>query len=173
MGMSKLVVILIMCMVFLYQVSAQVNRYMVFFDAKSESVYTLDKPEAYLSERAIERRIKYNIPVNIQDLPVNNHYIDALNSIDSVRVFYQTKWLNGVLIEAHESRIPEIEQLAFVTEVEFVAPGQRLNYESVYKTSTTEYLNQTNETEELTNAIQNDMIGAGEMHTAGFSGQGK
>ncbi len=173
MGMSKLAVTLIMCMTFMNQVSAQVNRYMVFFDAKSESVYTLDNPEAYLSDRAIERRIKYNIPITLQDLPVNNLYINAINSIDSVHVFYQTRWLNGVLVEAQESMIPEIEQLEFVTEVQFVAPGQRLNFESASTSSTTEYINQTTETEELTNASQNDMIGVDEMHDAGFSGQGK
>jgi subtilisin family serine protease len=173
MGMSKLAIISIMCTIFLNQVSAQVNRYMVFFDTKFESVYTLDNPEAYLSERAIERRIKYNIPITLQDLPVNNLHINGVNGIDSVSVFYQTKWLNGVLIEAHESKISEIEQLTYVREVQFVAPGQRLSFEALNEPSTTEYINQTSEIEELTNAAQNDMIGAGEMHESGFSGKGK
>jgi subtilisin family serine protease len=146
---------------------------MVFFDAKFESVYTLDNPEAYLSERAIERRIKYNIPVTLQDLPVNNLYLSGINSLDSVNIFYQTKWLNGVLVEAPESKVTEIEQLSYVRDVQFVAPGQRLSVESVNESSTTEYLNETSEVTELTNAAQNDMIGAGEMHAAGFSGQGK
>ena len=173
MGMSKLAVTAFMCLILLNQVSAQVNRYMVFFESKFESVYTLDNPEAYLSDRAIERRIKYNIPITLQDLPVNALYINGVNSIDSVNVFYQTKWLNGVLVEANESKVADIEQLEYVREVIFVAPGQRLNLESLNESSTTEYVNQTEEIKELTNAAQNDMIGAGEMHDAGFSGQGK
>ena len=173
MGMSKLTATAFMCLILLNQVSAQVNRYMVFFESKFESVYTLDNPETYLSDRAIERRIKYNIPITLQDLPVNALYINGVNSIDSVKVFYQTKWLNGILVEADESKLADIEQLEYVREVKFVAPGQRLNPESVNESSTTEYLNQTTEIKELINAAQNDMIGAGEMHAAGFSGQGK
>ena len=173
MGMSKVVVIAFMCMIYVNQVSAQVNRYMVFFDTKFESVYTIDNPEAYLSERAIERRQKYNIPVTLQDLPVNSIYINGVNNIDSVNVFYQTKWLNGVLVEADESKVPDIEQLNYVREVQYVAPGQRLNLESLNESSTAEYLDQASGIEELANAAQNDMIGVGEMHSAGFSGQGK
>ena len=173
MGMSKLMTLTFVCIIYVNQVSAQVNRYMVFFDTKFESDYTLESPEAYLSERAIERRQKYNIPITLQDLPVNVVYINGVNNLAGVTVFYQTKWLNGVLVEAEESKVTDIEQLSYVQEVKYVAPGERLNLQSVTESATSEFPDQASRKSELENATQNDMIGADEMHSAGFTGQGK
>ena len=54
------------------QMSAQVKtyKYRVNFRDKAETTYALDKPSAYLSERALERRMKQGLPVDSTDIPV-------------------------------------------------------------------------------------------------------
>lgn len=59
------------------QMSAQVKtyKYRVNFRDKAETTYALDKPSAYLSERALERRMKQGLPVDSTDIPVCRSYI--------------------------------------------------------------------------------------------------
>ena len=44
-----------------YSTNAQIHRYMVFLSDKAHSAYTLDEPEAFLSMRAIARKIRHNV----------------------------------------------------------------------------------------------------------------
>ncbi len=147
---------------------AQVNRYMVFFTDKEGTAFDLNKPDEFLSPRAIARRIKYNIPVTTSDLPVNVNYINAVQS-EGVAVFFQTKWLNGVLVQVDQNLIPGIEQLSFVKEVRFVAPGARLapSTEPPDLTSKVEGIKQTS----ISNALQNKMLGVDRMHEDGYTGK--
>jgi len=173
MGKSKLVILTLIYCISIFEASAQINRYMVFLNEKFESEYNIDHPEEFLSDRAIERRDKYNIPVTIQDLPVNQLYVDVIGNIEGVSVFFKTKWLNGILIEAEESKIPIITNLAFVSAVKYVAPGERLNKISSDLTGQTTSTQFTGRIAELTNAVQNNMLGIFDMHSAGFTGEGK
>ncbi|MCK9270418.1 MAG: S8 family serine peptidase [Bacteroidales bacterium] len=97
--------------------SAQINqgdKYFVAFTNKANSPYSIENPQEFLSERAIERRERYNIPVRINDLPVNPDYLQAVTDI-GVAVIYPVKWLNGVVIQTNDpTKIIEIEALPFV-----------------------------------------------------------
>ena len=96
---------------------SQVNwgdKYFVKFTDKDNSPYSLDNPEEYLSQRAIERRERYDIPIDMYDLPVNPQYIEAVQDV-GVEVSNPTKWLNGVIVQTNDpSKIDEIEALPFV-----------------------------------------------------------
>jgi len=150
--------------------SAQENRYMVFFRDKAKSPFNIRNPEEYLSQRAIERRLKQKIQINNQDLPVSNQYIESLRKIEGVSVFFESKWFNGVLIEADQSLIPTIEALSNVKNVEFVAPGKRLNSFSARVSLPDREV--IEEVTNITNALQNNMLGIDEMHELGYTGSG-
>ncbi len=96
---------------------AQINagdKYFVKFTDKNNSPFTLENPEAYLSERAIDRRDRLGIPIDSHDLPVNPQYIQAVADIGVV-VSNPTKWLNGIVVETNDyNKIIEIEALSFV-----------------------------------------------------------
>ncbi len=84
---------------------------------KNNSPYSIENPQEYLSARAIERRSRYNIPIDIHDLPVNPQYIEAVADI-GVQVINPTKWLNGITIYTNDpSLLSEIEALPFVKSV--------------------------------------------------------
>ncbi len=97
--------------------SAQINegdKYFVAFINKANSPYSIENPQEFLSERAIERRERYYIPVRVNDLPVNPNYLQAVADV-GVMISYPVKWLNGVVIQTNDpAKIIEIEALPFV-----------------------------------------------------------
>ncbi len=93
------------------------DKYFIAFTDKNNSPYSIENPQEYLSARAIERRSRYNIPIDIHDLPVNPQYIEAVADI-GVQVINPTKWLNGITIYTNDSSLlSEIEALPFVKSV--------------------------------------------------------
>ncbi|HNV49403.1 MAG TPA: S8 family serine peptidase [Bacteroidales bacterium] len=93
------------------------DKYFIAFTDKNNSPYSIENPQEYLSARAIERRSRYNIPIDIHDLPVNPQYIEAVADI-GVQVINPTKWLNGITIYTNNpSLLSEIEALPFVKSV--------------------------------------------------------
>lgn len=90
------------------------DKYFVKFTDKNDSPYSIENPEEYLSARAIERRERFNIPIDMYDLPVNPQYIEAVENV-GVEVINPTKWLNGVIVQTTDPlKIVEIETLPFV-----------------------------------------------------------
>ncbi|NLH32345.1 MAG: S8 family serine peptidase [Lentimicrobium sp.] len=93
------------------------DKYFIAFTDKNNSPYSIENPQEYLSARAIERRSRYNIPIDIHDLPVNPQYIEAVADI-GVQVINPTKWLNGITIYTNDpSLLSEIEAFPFVKSV--------------------------------------------------------
>lgn len=117
----KRIVLTIGLLFSLWLVSAQAPaKYWVQFKDKAHSTYSVDRPSEFLSDRAIQKRQKFNISITEQDLPVSQHYIKELLSIDSTMVlFTQSKWLNGVTVYCVTENIAEkISSLPFVVACE-------------------------------------------------------
>ena len=94
------------------------NKYWVRFTDKNNSPYTIENPSAFLSPRAIERRVNQQIPVTISDLPVNPQYIEGVVDI-GVTLLNESKWFNSITIYTTDpSKINQIEGLSYVLSVE-------------------------------------------------------
>ncbi len=155
-------------LILLWRVSyAQDNRYMVFFTDKNNSLYSLDRPEEFLTSRSIERRIKHHIVLDESDLPVNDDYIKGVEEIGA-QAFYPTKWFNGVLVVCSDSIKNAITSLSYVKNIEYVAPGPRP--EAKYISSDTDMIITSQRVQALMNAAQNDMLGVDVMHQDGYDG---
>ena len=90
------------------------NRYWVQFTDKNNTPYSIDRPEEFLSERSIQRRVKYGIALDEKDIPVNPSYIKAVENAGAT-ILNPSKWLNGVTIEANNNSVLDaIEKLPFV-----------------------------------------------------------
>jgi serine protease AprX len=119
-------VVLVSLMLFSWVLNAQqTNRYMVFFKDKQGTPYSISNPGAFLSQKAIERRVKQDIKITELDLPVNPSYVAGVRET-GVEAYYRSKWFNGVLIQCDTSLISSVGLLPFVERVELVAPEQRL-----------------------------------------------
>ncbi len=95
------------------------DTYWVGFTDKQGTVGTLSEPEQYLSERAIQRRIRQNIAIDSTDLPVSKLYTDSLHRL-GYKILFVSKWNNGVTVEVpDEADVAEqLKNLGFVDSVQ-------------------------------------------------------
>jgi len=119
----KYLIAILMLSVGLNQLSAQ-NGYFVSFTDKNDSPYSINAPETFLSERAIERRVKQNIAISESDLPVNPKYIDSLRNA-GIEVRHTTKWLNGAIVfSADQNLMDTLDRVSFIKAVDLTKPTQ-------------------------------------------------
>src|SRR5690606_25642251 len=166
MGRSK--VILLLLLVMSTAVSwAQKDRYMVFFKDKSGTPYSVADPAAFLSPAAIERRVVHDVQITAQDLPVKPAYIDGVKAAGA-EVYCTTRWLNGLLVQAEDDVIIQVEALPFVDRVELVAPQARLAPRGRIRVNERR---KGTKTSAATN-VQLNMIGLTDMHSDNIRGEG-
>lgn len=90
------------------------NTYWVQFTDKNDSPYSIDAPEEYLSQRALDRRARLGIAIDEYDIPVNPQYLQAVADCGATLI-NPSKWLNGVTIYTSSSAVIEaINALDFV-----------------------------------------------------------
>ena len=73
------------------------DLYFIEFTNKNNSLYSLENPQEYLSERALNRRNAQGIAIDSLDLPVNPSYIEGLENL-GLEIHNVTKWLNGAVV---------------------------------------------------------------------------
>ncbi len=94
---------------------AQFTRYVVKLKNKGGSPYSLSTPLAYLSQRAVNRRLQYSIPLDSTDLPVTPSYVTQIDNVPNVTILNVSKWLNAVSIQTSDpNAITAINALPFV-----------------------------------------------------------
>lgn len=88
---------------------AQVYKYAIQFTDKDHTPFSIDQPEDFLSQRSIDRRAKFNIPVIEEDLPIDPIYIeDVLSATSDANLVTQVKWLNTIIISLSDTLNLEI-----------------------------------------------------------------
>jgi subtilisin family serine protease len=108
------------CFIFMLMASGltsfgQFNRYLVQFKDKGNTQFSIANPAAFLSDRALERRTRYQINIDSSDLPVCSNYIDSVRLSGAVRILNTSKWLNQISIETSDPiALAHIQQLPFV-----------------------------------------------------------
>lgn len=103
-------------MLFLYEAGiAQYPKYIINFIDKNNTPFRLNDPSKYLSQKAIERRNRYNIRLDSSDLPVAPAYIDSVLKKGNVQLLSTSRWLNQILIYCtNTNTIAKIQALPFV-----------------------------------------------------------
>ncbi|MDR2967987.1 MAG: S8 family serine peptidase [Tannerellaceae bacterium] len=135
-----------------------------------------DNSEAYLSQRAIERRTKHDIAITSSDLPIPPAYINTLADRGG-EIITQSKWLSTVVIASTDSLIAErIEQLQIVDSVKLVWKGEREREqaESVFLNRDTSLLKPQKETTSNLYGYaepQIKMLNGKKLHDKGYTGK--
>ena len=110
---------------FFCRLSAEETTYMfrILLKDKGQSTYSIQKPEEFLSEKAILRREKQGIAIDETDLPVNTSYIFQIKNT-GVQIVTQSKWLNTVSVKTTDSlSVDKLLQLPFVDTLSLVFKG--------------------------------------------------
>ncbi len=120
--MKKFLLLLLLASVTGVELQAQFSRYVVKLRNKNGTPFSLSAPNAYLSQRAVNRRLAYNIPLDSTDLPVNPAYVNQIKAVPNVTLLNVSKWLNAVTIQTTDANaISTINGFSFVQIVVGVA----------------------------------------------------
>lgn len=181
--MKKLTIVVIGLFMML-SVGAQIapNKYYIQFTDKDNSPYSINNPEEYLTQRAIDRRSDYNIAIDEKDLPVNPQYLQGVRDAGA-SILNPTKWLNGVTVETSSaSVIAAIEALPYVQTVLKSAmntgnkPQEKAFFANEIFSESAPYSQASNKNGMLTDygpsLNQISMLKGDQMHELGYRGQG-
>lgn len=165
----QLFTVLIIILFFNQVTSAQnFAKYRIEFADKNNNPYSIEKPEEFLSQRAIQRRIRQNIAIFESDLPVNPHYTDSLRSL-GLRIINRSKWFNSVLIETGDTILLDtICKITFINSVTLIKPSvQKKSLRNKFiPESCADLAMQTTQNNQLT------MLNGHILHEYGYKGEG-
>ncbi|SFF50536.1 S8 family serine peptidase [Thermoflexibacter ruber] len=157
---------------------AQTRTYLVQFTDKNNSTFSVNRPQEFLSQRAIDRRRKQNIPILERDLPVNQTYIEQVRQAGA-KVLYPTRWMNGIVIEADQATLDRVNRLSFVRNNNAMRLTLRPEYPDLFvadaeiKENNNSLISNARTEENYGNSLrQSQMIGIDAMHQDGFRGEG-
>ncbi len=167
---------LIFILIASYTSFAQVgeNSYRLFLTDKNYNSYSVDKPEEFLSQKAIDRRVKQNIDIQINDLPVSKIYIDSLEKL-GLHILNKSKWLNTVVVYTTDQElIDTITYIGFIKSKQKIVSNLKpfLKEDSFEKNNLT-ILSENNDPLDYGYATtQISMLNGHVLHQSGYKGQG-
>lgn len=148
--------------------------YRVTLADKHGTRFSTDKPQAFLSPKAIERRRKQGIAVDSTDLPVPAAYVDKVRK-KGARIIGQSKWNNTLLVRSADTTI--VGRLLALDCVSAVRRVWRkpLKQEKSDDPQLADYWNDWRTYKDSlygAGTHQIEMLGGQKLHAAGFRGQG-
>ncbi|MBD2703469.1 S8 family serine peptidase [Spirosoma sp. BT702] len=155
----------------------QNRKYLVLLRDKANSPYSISQPEKFLSQRSILRRQKQNIAVLERDLPVNPSYLTQLQQAGA-KIWFQSRWLNAVLVETTDATLATIQKLSFVKGVEFGRSLANTRAGVSERSTSTNITNAASKFGEVTplnyglSQTQISQLGVDKMHQQGYHGEG-
>lgn len=140
---------------------------------KGQTPYTIDKPEEFLSPKAIERRHRQGFAIDTSDLPISSEYLKAIENVGGV-IVAKSKWMKTVAVHCSDSMlVDKYKELPFVSDALFVWKGKPkgetktdsiVTYPSTETVAFGNYYSKSGTNIELNNGQV--------LHDAGFKGKG-
>mgnify|MGYP002512202682 FL=1 len=154
--------------------SAEKNyKYRVSLKDKAGTAYSVDKPQEFLSERALERRNRQQLSVDETDLPVSQVYVDELKGMGA-KLITSSRWNNTVVLEVSDTLLmDEVAKKSFVKGVKKVWT-QPDSIPARNKKRGKEVTNDVKESGHYYGKAfrQINIHGGDSLHAAGFTGKG-
>lgn len=156
---------------------SQYTKYWIQFTDKNNNPYSISTPSAFLSSRAIQRRVNQSISILQNDLPVTPMYYDSLKNVPNVTLINHSKWFNAVTIYTTDTNaLNTIMGFSFVANVQ---PVQRYRRKYGIEENISSTSNLKTQISNLSAGYnygasfnQINMIGGVCMHNQGFHGEG-
>ena len=98
---------------------AQAEDAWVYFKDKPSQSSFIAAPLTMLSQRALERRTRYNITLDLNDVPAEASYISQIKNTTGITVKAKSKWLNALHIQGTQTDINNVLNFNFVSKVEY------------------------------------------------------
>ncbi len=146
---------------------------LVFFADKQDVASSLANPISILTQEAINRKTSQGIVIDERDVPLNEVYKAQIENAPGITVLAKSKWLNAVYVQGSYNNINNLQDLSYVTDVEFMDKSLNRPFPRNAKRDKFEIENQLR-VEYNYGAAQNqtEMIGVDQLHQSGFNGEG-
>jgi serine protease AprX len=164
--MRQMGLVILLISVLLSDGMGQVNIYKYWIQLKDKkgSNYTLDNPAEFLSQRAIDRRLRYQIPIEENDLPVSLYYLDSLRHHD-LKILYSSKWMNAVVAESNDQNLEDVlSPCSFVTGIELL-------YHTALNKSGADKFRESLSDGPIPSEHQVEMLNGHKLHEQGYQGE--
>lgn len=113
--------LLIGLLLYAFKANAQQNIYVIKFTDKNNSPYSINRPAEFLSQKAIDRRLRQHILYSTEDLPVNPSYKTSIAALD-IKIRLELKWFNAIVIQTTSDKLPSLSTLSYVKSIESLGP---------------------------------------------------
>jgi len=115
----KTILFLLVC--YSFSCFSQDSSYWVRFTDKNNSQFSITQPDHFLSPRSIERRDKSGIAIVLNDLPVNETYIDSVLYSGNIEYLQSSRWFNAIAIRTSDTvALNNVLDFSFVSGLEKV-----------------------------------------------------
>lgn len=156
--------------------------YVVYFTDKANSPYSIDNPAEFLSEAAIDRRMRQNIPFQLDDIPVNTTYLNAISNAGA-QIAAVSRWFNLAAVWIQNPSVAQtISNLPFVSSVVPMGGSNKVNWKNstFFDFEEYDFRNMPNISKLTTNDYYNYgsaanqilMIKGNHLHNQGYRGEG-
>lgn len=156
--------------------------YVVYFTDKANSPYSIDNPAEFLSEAAIDRRMRQNIPIQEDDIPVNTTYLNAISNAGA-QIAAVSRWFNLAAVWIQNPSVAQsISNLPFVSSVVPMGGSNKVNWKNntffdfeeydfrdipnIPKLTTNDYYNYGSAANQIL------MVKGNHLHNQGYRGEG-
>lgn len=148
----------------------QTELVFVYFKDKPNASIFLSNPLSELTQKSINRRTNLNIPITEQDAPIETSYIQNIQNL-GFTVTDQSKWLNGVAVNATSAQITQLQSEPYVLKVEsFVKNSVIAKQAKISKIE--KFLNSTTDFTYGNSLDQINQINLRNLHVNGYTGAG-
>jgi serine protease AprX len=106
------------------------EKHWIFFADKEQVSQKVQRPEAFLSERAIARRQRFGIAIDATDVPVSAQYLDSLRQL-GFDIVHVSKWFNAVSVRATPEQLVKLNTFEYVTQIRPVKSLQVKRYDAM------------------------------------------
>ncbi len=150
------------------------TKFWICFTDKNNSAFSRNNPNAFLSQRAIDRRKKSNIGIEESDLPVSALYISQLTQL-GIKIISYSRWMNAVTAYLTDDEIAALAELDFVSQI---SPVKKYKIsDGDLQVLAVQAFNKTSETEATESVFgfsdrQITMINLDTIFELGFTGEG-
>ena len=141
---------------------------------KKGTPYSISKPEAYLSKKAIDRRKKQGLAIDSTDLPINPTYLKGIEKV-GVQIKSKSKWNNTVVVRVTDDAIVQkLLELSYVKSALKVWASPESVEEQTRSVFNQELEPKAGTPEDDYGAayLNIDMVNGRKLHEMGFKGNG-
>jgi serine protease AprX len=98
---------------------AQTEDAWVYFKDKPSEKQFISAPLKMLTQRSLNRRMRYNISLDFKDVPVEESYVLHIKNAEGVKILARSKWLNALHVQGSQAAILNLMDTDFVANVQF------------------------------------------------------